>query len=91
MNKMQIQPPDNMLNTSPVKPVQENPEPKIPASEAGANELGHAFAAAVRQALQSCQSDSSGVVEARRAIAEGRLETPEAYNAAAENMLLMGI
>lgn len=87
---MQIQPPDNVLNTSPVKPVQDSSEPKMPASEAVANELGHAFAAVVRKALVSYQADSSDVVQARRAIAEGRLESPETFDAAAENILLLG-
>jgi len=88
---MQIQPSDNILNASSVKPVQETAEPRSAASEAVAAELGRAFADVVQKALQSCLEDAGAVHDARRAMAQDRLETPEAFETAAENILLFGI
>lgn len=88
---MQIQPSENVLNASSVKPAGEMCEPKSAASQAVAAELGCAFADVVQKALQSCLDDACAVQEAKQAFAHGRLETPEAFEAAAENILSFGI
>jgi hypothetical protein len=88
---MQVQPSNSDFNMSWIKPVHEGSEPRVPASEAVVNELGHAFAASVNKALHCCQSDQSAVLDARLDMVSGRLETTEAFEQAAENLLSFGI
>lgn len=88
---MQIQPPDNVLNTSTLKPIQDAAETRNAVSKAVAAELGSAFADVVQKALQSHEDDPQAVALARQTIAKGELETPEAFIGAAENILRFGI
>lgn len=88
---MQIRPSDNFLDASCARARTDPAESRSVAHDAVAAELGSASAAVVQKALQSYQTDSAAVAQARRDILEGKLETPEAFDAAAENLLLYGI
>ncbi|MDH4201306.1 MAG: hypothetical protein OEV87_00230 [Phycisphaerae bacterium] len=89
---MQIQPSDNLANAYTTKLSQENQQRKIAPMDAVVNELGHELASVIHRSLEQYQVDrSEKIQQARQAIAEGRLDTPEAIEAAAENLLLFGI
>lgn len=88
---MQIQPPNNVLNASTLKSVPDAAEAKTVASQAASNEAGCAFAHVVQKTLLLHQQDAASVRAARQAIAEGTLETPQAFEAAARNLLHYGI
>jgi hypothetical protein len=87
---MRIQPSDNNMNAPAAKPVQETGEPKDAARHEAAGEVSLALANITQKALQSC-SRQAAVQEAVKAIAERRLETDQAYEIAAENMIVFGI
>ncbi|MHC4292198.1 MAG: hypothetical protein ACYTEU_02945 [Planctomycetota bacterium] len=89
---MQIQPPDNLANTYTTKSSQEAQQRKIAPADAIVNELGDEFASIVRHSFQQYQVDSAEKIrQAKQAIAEGRLDTPEAIESAAENLLSFGV
>ena len=89
---MQIQPPDNLANAYTTKSSQEAQQRKIAPADAIVNELGDEFASIIRHSFQQYQVDSSEKIrQARQAIAEGRLDTPEAIESVAENLLSFGI
>lgn len=89
---MQIQPPDNLANAYTTKSSQEAQQRKIAPADAIINELGDEFASLVQRSFYQIQDDSAErIQQAKQAIAEGRLDTPEAIESAAENMLSFGI
>jgi len=89
---MQIQPPDNLANAYATKSPQETQQRKITPADAIVSELGDEFASIIDHSLQQYQADSSEKIQrAKEAIAEGRLDTPEAIESAVENLLLFGI
>ncbi|MHC4855060.1 MAG: hypothetical protein ACYS72_01490 [Planctomycetota bacterium] len=89
---MQIQPSDNLANAYTTKSSQETQQRKIAPADAVVNELGQELASVIDHSLGQYQVDSSEKIQqARQAIAEGRLDTPEAIEAAAENLLSFGI
>jgi hypothetical protein len=88
---MQVQASNNDFHVSWIKPVHEGSESRTSATEAVPSELGHAFADAVRKMLHACQSDQSAAIDARLDMVSGRLESPEAFEKAAENLLAFGI
>ena len=90
--KMQIQPPDNLANAYTTKSSQETQQRKIAPADAIINELGDEFASVIHRSFNQYQVDSSEKIQrAKEAIAEGRLDTPEAIESAAENLLSFGI
>ena len=90
--KMQIQPPDNLANAYTTKSSQEAQQRKIAPADAIVNELGDEFASVINRSIHQYQVDSSEKIQqAKQAIAEGRLDTPEAIESAVENLLSFGI
>ena len=88
---MHIEPSDNLMNAFSTKSAQDGPQRKVEAADAVATELGKDFASVVRQALQAHQDNSDAVVQAKKDLAAGTLDSAEAFEAAAENMLSFGI
>ena len=89
---MQIQPPDNLTNAYTTKSSQEAQQRKIAPADAIVNELGDELASLVQQSFHQYQADSSEKIQqAKQAIADGQLDTPEAIESAAENLLSFGI
>ncbi|MCE5187435.1 MAG: hypothetical protein LLF76_15045 [Planctomycetaceae bacterium] len=88
---MQVEASNNVLNTSWVKPAADAAEHKTPASEAVITELGRTFAQALEEALKSHEADPQLVQQAQSDMSKGALETPQAFDKAAENILLFGI
>jgi len=88
---MQVQPSNSDFSMAWIRPVHEGSERRVPPSEAVVSELGHAFADAVHKTLHICQSDQSAALEARLDMVSGRLETPDAFDRAAENLLTLGL
>jgi len=89
---MQVQPSDNLVNAYTAKSAQDAQQRKIAPADAIINELGDEFTSVIRRSLGQYQVDSSEKIQqAKQAIAEGRLDTPEAIESAAENLLLFGI
>lgn len=88
---MQVQASNSDFNMSWIRPLHEGGESRTSASEAVVSELGRAFADAVQKTLHACQSDQSAALDARLDMVSGRLETPEAFQQAAENLLSLGI
>ena len=89
---MQVQPPDNLANAYATQSSRDAQQRKIAPADAIISELGDEFASVVRRSLQQYQVDSSEKIQqAKQAIAEGRLDTPEAIESAAENLLSFGI
>jgi hypothetical protein len=90
--KMQIQPPDNLANAYTTQSSQEAQQRKIAPADAIVNELGDEFASVINRSIHQYQVDSSEKIQqAKQAIAEGRLDTPEAIESAVENLLSFGI
>ena len=89
---MQIQPPDNLANAYTTQSSREAQQRKVAPADAAISQLSDEFASVVRQSLQRYQVDSSEKIQqAKQALAEGRLDTPEAIESAAENLLSFGI
>jgi hypothetical protein len=90
--KMQIQPPDNLANAYTTQSSQEAQQRKIAPADAIVNELGDEFASVINRSIHQYQVDSSEKIQqAKQAIVEGRLDTPEAIESAVENLLSFGI
>ena len=89
---MKIQPPDNLANAYTTKSSKEAQQRKIAPADAIVNELGDEFASIIRHSLGQYQVDSFEKIQrAKQAIAEGRFDTPEVIESAAENLLSFGI
>lgn len=89
---MQINPSDNIVNSYLTKSSQEQQPRKVTKSDAVINELGNEVESLVQKALRVHEPDDSNLIQqAKRAIADGSLETPEAIEAVAEILLTFGI
>jgi hypothetical protein len=88
---MHIEPSDNLMNAFSTKSAQEGQPRKVEGTDAVTAELGKDFASVVRQALEAHQDSSDAVAQAKKDLAAGTLDGPEAVEAAAENMLRFGI
>jgi anti-sigma28 factor (negative regulator of flagellin synthesis) len=89
---MQINPSENPVNTNLAKLLQETQQRKVTQSDAVVNELGNELDLIIQKAMKNYQSDDSRAVqEAKQAIADGTLDTPETIQMAAEKLLTFGI
>ena len=89
---MQVQPSDNLLNAHLAKSSQDTPHRKVtPADDSALGGLSNGVAGFIRKALETDCADSAIIEQAKNAMGEGMLDTPETYTAVAANLLAFGI
>jgi hypothetical protein len=88
---MNIQPSDNSMNAHEAKPAQESQQRKVAPADSVVTELGKEFETFVRKALRMEALEKESVEQTRTALSDGTLDTPQAHQAAADNLLQYGI
>lgn len=88
---MQIQPSDNSISAFSAKSSQDAQTQKTALRDDVTSELGSELASVVRKALEQHQIDHQAVLEAKKAITDGTLDSFEGIEGTAENILSFGI
>lgn len=88
---MNVQPSDNSMNAHEAKLAQESQQRKVAPADSVVNELGKEFESFVQKALQMEALEKESIEQARAALTNGKLDTPQTYQTAADNLLQFGI